>query len=499
MGRFHKLAFGATPTRGGDTSRLNRRALAVLAGLFCLGSIAMELRPHSDAPVATHAAVVPDPAQPTTAAADPAQGAGGERRPAVAAVGVAPDVSSPTVAQAAGDPAAANTVTDAAEPAPPSRPLPARMIEAHPGDTLSSLLTRMGVAPEDTRSAIGALSTVWQPRELRAGQKLALFTQSDRLHSLRLATAPDHDVVVARNDSGAFVAEDQVRPVNWVPTIGTGRIRTSLSAAASEAGVPMSVLGEMIRAFSYDVDFQREVKPGDTFTVLFDRVYDEYGQATGTGQLFYAEMVLSGVRLRLYRFAPSSGEPGYYTALGYDIRKPLLRTPIDGARLTSGFGMRFHPILGYSRMHRGVDFGAAIGTPVFAAGDGVVVKAGPASGYGNYIEIEHNREYATAYGHLSGYAHGLHPGERVRQGEVIGYVGMTGLATGPHLHYEVHIRGEQTDPQTVKMPAITRLAGKELRAFEGVRNAIERQLLELRQDLIARAGSQGPTLLAAFR
>jgi murein DD-endopeptidase MepM/ murein hydrolase activator NlpD len=252
--------------------------------------------------------------------------------------------------------------------------------------------------------------------------------------------------------------------------------------------VPAGVLGEMIGAFSYDVDFQREVQPGDGFTVLYRRIHDEFGRPTGLGRLVYAEMVLSGTRLRLYRFTPNGGEPGYFNAVGENIKKPLLRTPVDGARLTSGFGMRLHPLLGYSRMHRGVDFGAPSGTAVYAAGDGVVVRAGRVSGYGNYVEIEHNPQYTTAYGHLSAFAHGLHDGERVRQGEVIGYVGMTGLATGPHLHYEVHYQGAQIDPLSVKMPALIRLAGDDLKAFETNRNAVERELYDLRQDLVAQYG-----------
>jgi murein DD-endopeptidase MepM/ murein hydrolase activator NlpD len=371
--------------------------------------------------------------------------------------------------------------------APRSRP-PVETVEARPGDTPLKLLARIGVAPQDAQAAIRELRTVWDPRDLKAGQKAAVLVQDDRLLSFRLALAPDREIVIARDDQGSFVAEDQDRPTREVATLGTGTIQTSLAAAASRAGVPAGVLGEMIGGFSYDVDFQREVRPGDTFAVLYRRVHDEFGRPTELGRLVYAEMVLSGTRLRLYRFTPRDGEPGYFNAVGENIKKPLLRTPIDGARLTSGFGMRFHPLLGYSRLHRGVDFGAPTGTAIYAAGDGVVVRAGRVNGYGNYVEIEHDREYATAYGHLSAFARGLHPGERVRQGEVIGYVGMTGLATGPHLHYEVHYQGAQVDPLSVKMPALSRLAGDDLKAFEAGRDAVDRELYDLRQDLVAQYG-----------
>ena len=164
-----------------------------------------------------------------------------------------------------------------------------------------------------------------------------------------------------------------------------------------------------------------------------------------------------------------------------------MRTPVAAAHITSGFGMRMHPLLGYSKMHKGVDFGAPTGTAIYAAGDGVVTRAGRVSGYGNYVELEHNAQYATAYGHLSAFARGLHEGERVRQGEVIGYVGMSGMATGPHLHYEVHYQGVQIDPLSVRMPATTRLGGDDLKAFEAERDRIERRLLEGRQDLVAHA------------
>ena len=390
---------------------------------------------------------------------------------------LAPDLTAPTEPESIVEPAPPDTV----------EPAPTQTVQVRPGDSPARLLIRMGVAPADAQAAVRKLSTVWDPRDLKAGQKAAIFVQSDRLLSIRLALAPGREVVVARDDTGSFVVEDQDRPTRSVTSLGTGTIHTSLSEAANSARVPIGIVTEMIRAFSYDVDFQREIHAGDTFTVLYQRVDDEFGRPAGAGHLVYGEMVLSGTRFRLYRYQPTDGEPGYYNALGEDIRKALLRTPIDGARITSGFGMRLHPLLGYSRMHRGVDFGAPTGTAIYAAGDGIVTRAGRASGYGNYVEIEHNAQYATAYGHLSAFARGLHEGERVRQGEVIGYIGMSGMATGPHLHYEVHYQGVQIDPLSVRMPATTRLAGDDLKTFEAERDQIERQLLDLRQDLVAHA------------
>jgi murein DD-endopeptidase MepM/ murein hydrolase activator NlpD len=375
-------------------------------------------------------------------------------------------------------------------PKPPIPP-PAAMVEARPGDTPLKLLARVGVSPEDAQEAARLLTSVWNPRDLRPGQRAAVLTQSDRLLSFRLALAPDRDIVIARDPTGGFVVEDQDRPTREVPTLGSGTIHTSLAAAAARVGVPPSVLAEMIRAFSYDVDFVRDIHPGDTFTVLFDRVEDEFGRPTRLGQMLYAEMVLAGRSIRLFRFAPEDGEPGYFTADGENTRKPLLRTPIDGARLSSGFGMRLHPILGYSRMHQGVDFAAPTGTAIYAAGDGTVTRVGRLSGYGNYVEIKHNDQYTTSYAHLSAFARGLREGTRVRQGEIIGYVGMTGTATGPHLHYEVHYRGEQVDPQSIKMPAMTRLAETNLKAFEAYRAVIENRLIALRQELIADASCRG--------
>jgi len=193
-------------------------------------------------------------------------------------------------------------------------------------------------------------------------------------------------------------------------------------------------------------------------------------------------------RIEVYRFTPSDGRTDYFKPNGESIRRALLRTPIDGARISSGFGMRKHPILGYSRMHKGIDFAAPTGTPIFAAGDGVITQIGRNGGYGNYIRIRHNSRYSTAYAHISRFAKGIRKGSRVRQGQVIAYVGSTGRSTGPHLHYEVLVEGKQTNPRSIKLPTGQILEGEDLKAFQAAKTEIDRLRNGLRHDrlLIAR-------------
>jgi murein DD-endopeptidase MepM/ murein hydrolase activator NlpD len=218
--------------------------------------------------------------------------------------------------------------------------------------------------------------------------------------------------------------------------------------------------------FSYKVDFQRDLQPGDSFEVYYDYYYTPQGQPAKTGDISYARMRLSGHDVTLYRYQVDPDEPAdYFDAKGQSAKGMLMKTPVDGARISSGFGRRFHPILGYTRMHKGVDFAVPTGTPVMAAGAGDVSFMGWANGYGNFVVINHGNGYATAYGHLSRFAAGMHRGSRVRQGQVFAYSGATGLATGPHLHYEIRINNAQVNPLTVKVAEGRLLNGRELRTF----------------------------------
>lgn len=390
-----------------------------------------------------------------------------------------------------------------APPAPVFAIPPAPVLAAPPtthllrlavGDTLNSVLAAAGVGASEAKAAIAALARVFPPRALKPGQEMALDFIGLELSELRLATGIDRDIVVTRARDGSYAARQRARRLRHVPELAAGVIRTSLTEAASDAGLPAPVLSEIIGAFSYDVDFQRDLQPEDSFEVLYDRLYDECGKAVGTGEIAYAAMTLSGKTLRLYRFLPTGARTAeFFTAAGESVRKALLRTPVDGARLSSGFGMRLHPILGYTKMHRGVDFAAPPGAPIMAAGDGMVERAGAAGAYGNLVLLKHDGGYETAYAHMSRIPRGLSAGTRVRQGQVIGYVGATGRATGPHLHYEVRLRGEPMNPMSVKIGPGQPLAGADIARFHAEAEATDRELLALRQATLV-AGLPGARL-----
>jgi murein DD-endopeptidase MepM/ murein hydrolase activator NlpD len=393
--------------------------------------------------------------------------------------------------------APAQTVAAMVTPTEPAEPAPVvadtRVVRVETGDTLMGLLVEAGIPPADAQEVITALRPVWNPRDLKVGQEIALQFTAERLQELRFTPALDRDLIVQRADSGHFAARAEQRPLTRTVELATGAIHSSLFEAASDAGVPPTVLAEMIRAFSYDVDFQREIHPDDSFEMMFERLYDERGNAVGAGNLVYASMTLGTMHLRLYRYTPGNAGSDFFNARGESVRKALLRTPVDGARLSSGFGMRHHPILGYTKMHRGVDFAVPSGTPIMAAGDGVVRDAGWHGDYGNLVVLRHNGTFETAYAHMSRVAGNLHPGQRVRQGQVIGYVGATGRATGPHLHYEVRIRGQATNPMSVKMQPGQQLAGKELAIFQTVAAAVDHKLLALHgQTTVAAVGPHLP-------
>jgi murein DD-endopeptidase MepM/ murein hydrolase activator NlpD len=378
-----------------------------------------------------------------------------------------------------------------------------KVIEVRPGDTLYGVLVNAGITEDDAKNAVGAIATIFSPRDLRAGQEITLnittasgTRQRDTDPQLiGLSFEPDvtTDVKLTRDDAGSFVAAAFDKPIVEDNRRAAGIIDSSLFDAAQEAGVPMPVVADLIRTFSFDVDFQRDIQDGDAFEIVYERMENEDGEFVKSGKILFASLTLSGKSIPVYYFE-RDGDGEYFTPNGEAIRKSLLRTPVDGARITSGFGMRMHPVLGYSKMHKGLDFGAPTGTPIFAAGSGTIVEIGRKGAYGNYIRIRHNGEYQTAYAHMSKFAKGLKKGDKVKQGEVIGYVGATGRVTGPHLHYEIIAAGAQINPAKVKTVASNKLGGKQLKAFQAQVAKIDAQRTEQAEQQLIAERADAPVL-----
>jgi murein DD-endopeptidase MepM/ murein hydrolase activator NlpD len=394
--------------------------------------------------------------------------------------------------------------TTAMQPATPSAVVPGtafetnvalagvkRIIEVRRGDTLFGLLTKAGLSEAEAQAAGHTLADVFSPSDLKVGQEITLnfatgagpATDADsKLVALTLQPSMERDVKLTRAADGQFVAAAIDRPLTERIDRAAGQIDVSLFESARDAGVPVGLIGEIIKAYSYDVDFQRDIHEGDSFEVMYERFDNEKGDLAKAGRLLYASLMIGDKPMPIYYFE-RDGDGEYFTADGVAVRKSLLKTPIDGARITSGYGMRVNPVLGYSAMHQGIDFGAPTGTPIFAAGSGVIEEMGWKNGYGKYVKLRHNGTYETAYAHTSRFASGLQKGSKVKQGQVIAYVGATGRATGPHLHFEIIVNGEHVNPSTVKTVASDKLNGPSLKAFKAQVAAIQKQ----RRDLINRA------------
>ncbi len=358
-----------------------------------------------------------------------------------------------------------------------------RAVTVSRGDTLMGLLVDAGADRVQAHQAVTAMEPVYSARRLMPGQELTIAFADlgdetpGALLAINFSPNRERDIEISRaTPDEDFFAESIDRPVARQLAYAEGLIESNLSVAATERRVPHPVLAEAIRAFSYDVDFQREIQKGDGFEFLYEIYVDEEGALVRTGELLFAAMNLSGSRTELYYYERADGDADYFTAEGKSVRRSLMRTPIDGARLSSGFGMRKHPILGYSKMHRGTDFAAPSGTPIFAAGNGVVEFAGRHGGYGKYVRIRHGSSYKTAYAHMRSFAKGVTKGARVKQGQIIGYVGTTGRSTGPHLHYEVMLNGKQVNPLKVTLPRGEKLKESEMADFNARRSEITRQL-----------------------
>jgi murein DD-endopeptidase MepM/ murein hydrolase activator NlpD len=363
-----------------------------------------------------------------------------------------------------------------------------KLVLVKKGDSVVSILRDLGATGAD----LNAISRVLGPRSfdggIKEGQKLrVLLAQSadgQRLQPIRVIIAGDSgiDAVIALADTGKYVAVD-VKNVDTEVADNSAdddendtsgvRLYQSIYETALRNRIPRPIIEDLIRIYSYDVDFQRKVQPGDSFEVLYAGE-EEAPAADSRNDVLFATLTVGGETKKFYRFqSPDDGLVDYYDETGKSAKKFLVRKPVLAGIMRSGFGLRRHPILGYTKMHTGVDWAAPSGTPIYASGNGVIEKAGWESGYGKYIRVRHNNGYETAYGHMTAFARGMDEGTRVRQGQVIGFVGSTGLSTGSHLHYEILVNGRFVDPMRIKLPRGRVLEGALLATFDKERERLD--------------------------
>ncbi|MEH2481816.1 murein DD-endopeptidase MepM/ murein hydrolase activator NlpD [Nitrobacteraceae bacterium AZCC 2146] len=378
------------------------------------------------------------------------------------------------------------------------------------GDTVLTILRDQGATPEDAKAIAYTLGARGRDGGLKEGQKLRILMApsglGQRLQPYRVVVANDSTIeaVSALSDLGKYVAVD-VSSMNTVAEApaadseddeddGTGvRLYQSIYETAMRNKVPATVIEDMIKIYSYDVDFQRKVQPGDSFDVFFAGE-DEGATITEKTEVLFASLTVGGETKKYYRFqTPDDSVVDYYDESGKSAKKFLVRKPVNNAIMRSGFGSRRHPILGYVKMHTGVDWATPYGTPIFASGNGVVEVAGWEGGYGKFVKLKHNNGYETAYGHMSAFAKGLEPGKRVRQGQVIGFVGSTGASTGAHVHYEILVNGRFVDPMRVKLPRGRSLEGPLMASFEKERDRLDAQMSNRGSARVSDAtGTAGP-------
>jgi murein DD-endopeptidase MepM/ murein hydrolase activator NlpD len=368
---------------------------------------------------------------------------------------------------------------------PPPEPVD-ELIRLSGERTLTDEIVARGVSPEAAQALVAAINPIFPTNQFKAGSEFELTLEQQQdfygrqaIFPVRLSfkPGPKEDIIVEADEDGHFLARldgakegTTSRYANYDHFLTKARVGSSLYATAKDNRIPDYIIAELTRVFAYDVDFQRQVKASDRFEVFYGNPLT--GSSKKRKVLHYARLILGGKAKTYYRFTTADGQTDYYDEDGRSATKSLLKTPVSGFRLTSGYGMRRHPLLGYNKMHTGVDFGAPQGTPIRAAGNGKIEVAGRLGAYGIAVKIQHDGKYETLYGHMRKLAAGIRPGAKVRQGQVIGYVGQTGRATGPHLHYEVRVNDRPVNPMRVKASGSKQLAGKDLKAFKQLQTKV---------------------------
>ena len=351
------------------------------------------------------------------------------------------------------------------------------------GETLLSILESTGVKADDISEIVKQLTPLCNPRYLKPGQKIKLImfkgenSQYPFIELLRIEKGPGLEARVSLKNGNYEAKTVAVKTISIKKT-AEGSITDSLYMDASRAGLPDSAIMDFFHLCSFDVDFQRDIYRGDNFKVYYENIMNRDGEIISKGDIIFAQldMQLRDKPLNIYRFITDEGKTDYFNEKGQSVRKTLLKTPIYGARISSGYGRREHPIYGYSHIHRALDFAAPKNTPIMASGNGTVELAAWHGGYGKCVIIRHANQYKTLYGHLNLYGNGIRKGTKVKQGQIIGYVGTTGTSTGYHLHYEVIFRGSKINPATIKTPAEKKLSEAELERFFSQKTIIDKEV-----------------------
>ena len=350
------------------------------------------------------------------------------------------------------------------------------------GDSIQRILYDQKISPSEVNNVLNALRREYNFGTLRNDQKVYLIVKREKNGNFVSRLTVNIDNITSVH---VFLNKDNVYETKRVTKILTKKnhlvettIDRGIYRTAKQSGIENSIVAQFARLYGFEVDFQRDLKKNDKIKIFYERYLDDDGVPQRTGNIIYSEITNAERNIILYRYEYPNGSIAYFTPEGKSIEKSLMRTPINGAKLSSRYGFRIHPILGYNQMHQGTDFAAPIGTPVMASGAGTVEYSGWKGGYGKFISIRHSAVYQTNYAHLQDYAKGIRRGAKVQQGQVIGYLGSTGSSTGPHLHYEVVVNGKKENSQTLKLPSAAPLEGNNKNLFEIQKRNIDNLILE---------------------
>ena len=350
------------------------------------------------------------------------------------------------------------------------------------GDSIQRILYDQKISPSEVNNVLNALRREYNFGTLRNDQKVYLIVKREKNGNFVSRLTVNIDNITSVH---VFLNKDNVYETKRVTKILTKKnhlvettIDRGIYRTAKQSGIENSIVAQFARLYGFEVDFQRDLKKNDKIKIFYERYLDDDGVSQRTGNIIYSEITNVEKNIILYRYEYPNGTIAYFTPEGKSIEKSLMRTPINGAKLSSRYGFRIHPILGYNQMHQGTDFAAPIGTPVMASGAGTVEYSGWKGGYGKFISIRHSPVYQTNYAHLQDYAKGIRRGAKVQQGQVIGYLGSTGSSTGPHLHYEVVVNGRKENSQTLKLPSAAPLEGNNKNFFEIQKRNIDNLILE---------------------